>query len=88
MMLRCTLLALTAALSACNSGPDYTVNDRVCNPAAHARVIGRNWGEVNFPPSLPVRLVDFGRPVPPASNPTRLTLHTDPKGWIGQISCG
>ncbi|WP_022707301.1 hypothetical protein [Paracoccus zeaxanthinifaciens] len=88
MKIRLALLAAVTALGACASGPSYTVADRVCNPAKHARVVGMNWGEVSFPPTLQVRLVDYGRPVPPATNPARLTLHTDPKGWIGRVSCG
>ncbi|MBU2956785.1 hypothetical protein Q4511_09595 [Paracoccus sp. 1_MG-2023] len=88
MKIPLALLAAATILSACAGGPSYTVADRVCNPAHHARVIGMNWGEVNFPPSLRVRLTELGKPVPLATDPARLTLHTDPKGWIGRVSCG
>ncbi|MBW7055688.1 hypothetical protein KY389_03135 [Paracoccus bogoriensis] len=80
--------ATMLALGACAATSPYTVAETRCNPARHQQLVGMNWGEVFLPPNLSVRLIDRDRIVPATSNPGRLNLHVDEKGWIQRISCG
>lgn len=81
-------LALLAVVAGCGGGSAYTVSGNQCNPAQHRALIGRNVGEIVLPPALPRREVNLGQGAAPATNPARLTLYVDPKGWVGQIACG
>lgn len=81
-------LAALLGLGACAAGSPYTVADPRCNPARHQQLVGMNWGEVFLPPNLTVRLIDRNDIIPATSNPGRLNLHVDEKGWIARISCG
>lgn len=85
---RLTPLALLAVLAGCAAGSAYTVPGNQCNAAQHRALIGRNVGEIVLPPALPRREINLGQGAAPATNPARLTMYVDPKGWVGAVACG
>lgn len=82
-----TILSIISgfALTAC---ADETVATKTsCDLELHKTLVGKNIGEVTFPPKLTYRVLQEGDPVTMDLNPQRLNVVVDDKGWIESVSC-
>ncbi|MDO5659209.1 MAG: I78 family peptidase inhibitor [Paracoccus sp. (in: a-proteobacteria)] len=59
----------------------------VCGPE-HGAMVGRNIGEFELPRGLAYRVIQPGAAVPDGTNPARLNIRVDDKGWISAVTCG
>ncbi|WP_410217598.1 hypothetical protein [Paracoccus sp. (in: a-proteobacteria)] len=80
-------LLVMLGLGACAGSP-YDINARQCSPAEHQALVGRNIGEIMLPPTLRTREVWPNGAAPQNTNPARLTMYLDEKGWVRRVACG
>ncbi len=80
------LIAAGVILGACTQ---ETVEAKTtCDAELHQSLIGKNIGEVTFPPKLVKRVMQDGDPATMDFNPERLNVIVDDKGWIDKAYCG
>lgn len=79
--------ALVLIVAGCGASP-YDVQATECSPSQHQALVGRNIGEVRLPPTLRTREINPGAMMTGSTQPGRLTLFLDAKGWITRVACG